>query len=85
MRMIDADALLESMPIQYPSTMNAIAGAPTIDPEQHGKWIAVPSSDMSTGKAYKCSVCAKMRYGSYMPAYCQCCGARMDGTKGEKG
>ena len=45
----------------------------------HGRWIPVPSSDMMTGKAYKCSECNKMRYGSYMPNYCQCCGAKMDG------
>lgn len=46
---------------------------------RHGRWIHVPSSDMMTGKAYKCSECNKMRYGSYMPNYCQCCGAKMDG------
>lgn len=45
----------------------------------HGQWIHIPSSDMMTGKAYKCSECGKMRYGSYMPNYCQCCGAKMDG------
>lgn len=46
---------------------------------KHGRWIAVPSSDMMTGKAYKCSECNKMRYGSFFPNYCQNCGARMDG------
>ena len=45
----------------------------------HGHWVAVPSSDMMTGKAYKCSECKKMRYGSFMPNYCQNCGAKMDG------
>lgn len=50
-------------------------------PVVHGQWIAVPSSDMMTGKAYKCSECNKMRYGSFMPNYCQNCGARMDGAK----
>jgi hypothetical protein len=45
----------------------------------HGRWIHVPSSDMMTGKAYKCSECNKMRYGSFMPNYCQNCGAKMDG------
>lgn len=44
----------------------------------HGRWIAVPSSDMMTGKAYKCSECGKMRYGSFMPNYCAICGAKMD-------
>ena len=47
-------------------------------PVVHGRWVAVPSSDMMTGKAYKCSECGKMRYGSFMPNYCQCCGAKMD-------
>ena len=46
---------------------------------KHGRWIAVPSSDMMTGKAYKCSKCGKMRYGSFVPNYCQNCGAKMDG------
>lgn len=55
--------------------------APTVDaaPVVHGRWVAVPSSDMMTGKAYKCSECNKMRYGSFMPNYCQNCGAKMDG------
>lgn len=48
--------------------------------ERKGKWIAVPSSDMMTGKAYKCSECNKMRYGSFMPNYCQNCGADMRGA-----
>ena len=54
---------------------------PTVDAVEvvHGRWIRVPSSDMMTGKAYKCSECNKMRYGSFMPNYCQNCGAKMDG------
>lgn len=48
--------------------------------QKNGQWVAVPSSDMMTGKAYKCSECGKMRYGSYMPNYCQCCGAKMNGV-----
>ena len=51
------------------------------DSQRCGRWIAVPSSDMSTGKAYKCSECSKMRYGSYHPNYCQYCGAKMDGCE----
>ena len=59
----------------------SLADVPTVDAVEvvHGRWIHVPSSDMMTGKAYKCSECNKMRYGSYMPNYCQCCGAKMDG------
>lgn len=53
------------------------------DSQRCGQWIAVPSSDMSTGKAYKCSECSKMRYGSYHPNYCQYCGAKMDGERRE--
>ena len=48
---------------------------------KHGEWLAVPSSDMSTGKAYKCSECQKMRYGVRLPPYCQECGANMGGGK----
>ena len=52
--------------------------AADVAPVRHGRWVAVPSSDMMTGKAYKCSECNKMRYGSFMPNYCQNCGAKMD-------
>ena len=52
---------------------------PTVEavPAVHGEWIHVPSSDMATGKAYECSNCKKMRYGSFMPPFCQMCGADM--------
>lgn len=58
---------------------NYIATEPAADVVEvkHGEWIAVPSSDMSTGKAYKCSECQKMRYGVRLPPYCQECGADM--------
>ena len=45
--------------------------------QKQGKWIAVPSSDMVTGKAYECSECKKMRFGSFKPNYCPNCGADM--------
>ena len=63
------------------SAISRVEDCPTVDAVEvvHGRWIHVPSSDMMTGKAYKCSECNKMRYGSYMPNYCQCCGAKMDG------
>lgn len=57
------------------------APAEDVAPVVHGRWVAVPSSDMMTGKAYKCSECNKMRYGSFMPNYCQNCGAKMGGRK----
>ena len=59
----------------------AMENIPTADVVEvrHGEWIAVSSSDMSTGKAFKCSKCQKMRYGVRLPPYCQECGAKMDG------
>lgn len=48
---------------------------------KHGEWIAVPSSDMSTGKAYECSECGKFRFGVRLSPYCQECGAKMDGER----
>lgn len=64
----------------FETLITALKQEPTVDavPVVHGRWVAVPSSDMMTGKAYKCSECGKMRYGSFMPNYCQCCGAKMD-------
>ena len=63
------------------SIYNTIEKIPTADVVEvrHGEWIAVSSSDMSTGKAFKCSKCQKMRYGVRLPPYCQECGAKMDG------
>lgn len=63
------------------NVIDMLRAAPTVDAVEvvHGRWIHVPSSDMMTGKAYKCSECNKMRYGSFMPNYCQNCGAKMDG------
>lgn len=53
-----------------------IEGQPTVEavPVVHGEWIHVPSSDMATGRAYECSNCKKMRYGSFLPPFCQMCG-----------
>ena len=63
-----------------------IDDAPTADVVEvrHREWVRVESSDMSTGIAYICSECKKMRYGSYLPPYCQMCGAKMDGKKEKK-
>lgn len=56
-----------------------IHNAPTVEavPVVHGEWVPVPSSDMATGKAYECSNCKKMRYGAFLPPFCQMCGADM--------
>lgn len=86
-RLIDADALVALIQQEPTDGMYTeeivvvIAEQPTIEaaPVVHGRWVHVPSSDMITGKAYKCSECGKMRYGSYMPNYCQYCGSKMDG------
>lgn len=66
------------------SIYNTIEKIPTADVVEvrHGEWIAVPSSDMSIGKAFKCNKCQKMRYGVRLPPYCQECGAKMDGKGG---
>lgn len=83
MHLIDLEKI---KPINFPSTemdgldvVRYLNTLPTVDavPVVHGRWIPVPSSDMMTGKAYKCSECGKMRYGSYSPNFCQNCGADM--------
>lgn len=92
MKLIDLDSLGVGManPAMFENRAHAdgwnslyaiLQQAPVVDaePVRHGRWIAIPSSDMVTGKAYKCSECNKMRYGSFMPNYCQNCGAKMDG------
>ena len=87
-RLIDVDALRQTMESNLywgldsdGAILDTIDDAPIVDAVEvvHGNWVAVPSSDMMTGKAYKCSECGKMRYGSFMPNYCQNCGAKMDG------
>ena len=88
--LIDADKLKDAVyesfaPYQreWASTINqinkAIDAQPTVEavPVVHGEWIHVPSSDMATGQAYECSNCKKMRYGSFLPPFCQMCGADM--------
>lgn len=84
-RLIDADALLESA-IKYKigrtsfgEIIKCVEDAPTVEavPVVCAEWIHVESSDMSTGKAYMCSNCQKIRFGSFLPPYCQMCGADM--------
>jgi hypothetical protein len=73
--------VLNSLVDRTNEILDMIDNAPSVDaaPVVHGRWVAVPSSDMMTGKAYKCSECGKMRYGSFVPNFCQNCGAKMDG------
>ena len=63
---------------EFGALVDALPAADVVE-VKHGEWIAVPSSDMSIGKAYKCSECGKFRYGVRLPPYCQECGAKMDG------
>ena len=86
MEVIDVKAAREYVMGNYPNdpllkhiAVSLLEQLPKVEAKVviHGNWVAVPSSDMMTGKAYKCSQCGKMRYGSYMPNYCQCCGADM--------
>ena len=63
--LIELEADVEEIPI--------VEAVPVV----HGEWIRVPSSDMATGRAYECSNCKKMRYGSFLPPFCQMCGADM--------
>lgn len=62
-----------SKAIEMVDVQPAVEAVPVV----HGEWIRVPSSDMATGRAYECSNCKKMRYGSFLPPFCQMCGADM--------
>lgn len=77
MRLIDADNLKIPNDAPYKASVKrVVAQQPTVEaiPVVHGEWIHVPSSDMATGRAYECSNCKKMRYGSFLPPFCQMCG-----------
>ena len=89
-RLIDADKLKDAVyesfvpyQMEWARTIHQIQKVideqPPVEavPVVHGEWIPVPSSDTSTGKAYECSNCKKMRYGSFLPPFCQMCGADM--------
>ena len=80
MRLIDADNLKIPSDAPYKASVKrVVAQQPTVEavPVVHGEWIHVPSSDMATGQAYECSNCKKLRYGSFLPPFCQMCGADM--------
>lgn len=87
-RLIDADDVAENLMNSnlfdcddIDVALQAVKLTDTIDPESlrsHGRWIAVPSSDMMTGKAYKCSQCNVMRWGAHRLNFCPYCGAKME-------
>lgn len=53
---------------------------PTIDAVEvvHGDWEVV---DQEEPKRYGCSVCKRLSF--YVTNYCSCCGAKMDGERGD--
>ena len=94
MRLIDADALLESgicaeygyndnglLLIPMRDVTNSIRNAPTIDaePVRHGNWIKVLGGN-GLVSTIQCSECDNCDNPSYIPGnYCWFCGAKMDG------
>ena len=84
MRLIDADALIESMGVsdavmRY-EIKDYIDSQPTVDavPVKHGRWI---KGGYACGEnEYKCSACGETewRTGCARMKYCMCCGSRMD-------
>lgn len=93
-RLIDADALLESgicaeygyndnglLLIPMRDVTNSIRNAPTIDaePVRHGHWIKVLVGN-GLVSTIRCSECDNCDNPSYIPGnYCWFCGAKMDG------
>ena len=89
MRLIDADALKDSIKIgDMPALTEGLKGwidkQPTIDPVKHGKWKAF---DLTWGRSiYACTACGDAmevptENGEPMFHYCPWCGARMDGEE----
>ena len=81
MRLIDADALIETFDPQHyydwytPSILENIDNAPTVDavPVVHAKWIA-----QNEGLTrFMCSHCKSENHEGF-ETYCPKCGARMD-------
>lgn len=86
MRLIDADALSESIkggdgtPTQKFFADVCLAGAPTVDtaPVTHAKWLIKPRghSEKKCGIVKICSACGWENACRYN--YCPICGAKMD-------
>ena len=82
MRLIDADALLNSTDKESVHAWE-IALAPTIEaePTRHGRWELSPFDGNWT-----CSICGNKPYHSNMKNmnYCPCCGAKMDEVRDDE-
>ena len=88
MRLIDADALLNSTDKECVHAWE-VALAPTIEVEsvRHGHWIVnryITTAGSFTGHAIvqdcKCSVCGAL-FGNLSDRFCYNCGAKMDKKK----
>lgn len=91
MRLIDADALMESLcdelgegEVLYRIPPDAIDEAPTIEaaPVVHGRWVLVKPRRTGRNATYKCTACGQLRSSYYndVTQWKHCpCGARMDG------
>ena len=77
MRLIDADAVINALPVAADDWTSVVIrltleNAPTIDPVKHGHWIV-----LHTGlPVCECSCCSNL--GSPNSKYCSVCGAKMD-------
>lgn len=94
MRLIDADALLESeierygcVPAVCTTTINGeylddvLDRQPTIDaePVRHGKWQPMNERNEIYGDVYMCDNCGRGFVSCENFHYCPKCGAKMDG------
>lgn len=75
MRLIDADALIDTLGISDEDIIfeGILADAPTIDAVRHGRWMEATREDPCY---YVCSICGKMV--DIEENYCPNCGAKMD-------
>ena len=87
MRLIDADALIDSISLSdyeaETEALETIATAPTIDvaPVRHGRWIP-RRPDAPMFGAHYCSEC-EAPCKDIKAKYCPNCGAKMDGDDNE--
>ena len=80
MRLIDADALLQSTDEESVHAWE-IALAPTVDAVKHGHWYFKPLWKGADAKYCECSFCKKPSW--WVSDYCPNCGAKMDEVKDE--